>query len=164
MCIRDSLKTVKSPLYQWRMLPEWIFTGICQPMRYTTILPSRTWIIMRTKLTSVSLCGKRHSFKTANITIISVILTTEASFSIYGRPVWAPGTRACSVSRPEDVRSDQNQGPSKKALAFYGALRSRCGHYILQLWFYLLACFLFPGLFSAVADWMSTILPHMMWP
>jgi len=24
--------------------------------------------------------------------------------------------------------------------------------------------FLFPGIFSAVADWMSAILPHVMWP
>jgi len=36
------------------------------------------------------------------------------------------------------------------------------GHYILPLWF-LLSTF-FPRLFSAVAHWMSTTLPHMMWP
>jgi len=41
-------------------------------------------------------------------------------------------------------------------------LRSRCGHYIFALWF-LLSSF-FPRLISAVAHWMSTILPHMMWP
>jgi len=41
-------------------------------------------------------------------------------------------------------------------------LRSRCRHYILQLWF--LSYFFFPHLFSAVGYWMSTILPHMMWP
>jgi len=29
--------------------------------------------------------------------------------------------------------------------------------------FYLLS-FLFPSLISAVADWMSAILPHMVWP
>jgi len=34
---------------------------------------------------------------------------------------------------------------------------------IFGLWF-LLSIFLFPRLFSAVADWMSTILPHMVWP
>jgi len=32
---------------------------------------------------------------------------------------------------------------------------------VSSIFFYLL---LFPRLFSAVADWMSTILPHMMWP
>jgi len=33
-----------------------------------------------------------------------------------------------------------------------------CGYYLS---FYL---FLFPRLISAVGDWMSTILPHMVWP
>jgi len=41
------------------------------------------------------------------------------------------------------------------------ALRSRCGHYIFILF---LPFFFFPRLISAVADWMSTILPHMVWP
>ena len=40
------------------------------------------------------------------------------------------------------------------------ALRSRCGHYILILWFLLSFFFFFPCLISAVRDWMSTILPH----
>jgi len=42
------------------------------------------------------------------------------------------------------------------------ALRSRCGHYIFALWF-LLSSF-FPCLISTIADWMYTILPHMVWP
>jgi len=41
------------------------------------------------------------------------------------------------------------------------ALCNRAGHYIFALWFLLLS-FLFPRLISAVADWMSTILPHMV--
>ena len=47
---------------------------------------------------------------------------------------------------------------------FMAALRSRsrCGHYIFILWFLLL--FLFPRLISEVGDWMSTILPHIVWP
>ena len=47
------------------------------------------------------------------------------------------------------------------------ALCSRCGHYIFVLWFLLAIFFLsssFPRLISAVADWVSTILPHMVWP
>jgi len=43
------------------------------------------------------------------------------------------------------------------------ALRSRCGHYIFALWSLLLSSF-FHRLISAVADWMSTILAHMVWP
>jgi len=38
----------------------------------------------------------------------------------------------------------------------------RCGHYIFVLWF--LSFSFFPRLISAVADWMSTILLHMVWP
>ena len=38
------------------------------------------------------------------------------------------------------------------------ALRSRRGHYILQLWF--LSFFFFPRLFSAVGHWTSTISTH----
>jgi len=39
----------------------------------------------------------------------------------------------------------------------------RAGRYILPLWFLSYIFSFFPGLFSAVADWMSTTLPHMMW-
>jgi len=42
------------------------------------------------------------------------------------------------------------------------ALWNRPDHYISVLWF--LFSFFFPCLFSAIADWMPTILPHMMWP
>jgi len=42
------------------------------------------------------------------------------------------------------------------------ALCNRADHYIFALWF-LSFCF-FPRLISAVGDWMSTILPHMVWP
>ena len=41
------------------------------------------------------------------------------------------------------------------------ALLSRCGYYIFDLWF-LLSFFL--RLIVAVGDWMSTILPHIVWP
>ena len=41
------------------------------------------------------------------------------------------------------------------------ALRSGCGHYIFAPW--VLLSF-FPRLISAVTDWMSTILAHMVWP
>jgi len=42
-------------------------------------------------------------------------------------------------------------------------LHSRCGHYIFTLWF-LSIYLIFPRLISAAANWMSTILPHMVWP
>jgi len=42
-------------------------------------------------------------------------------------------------------------------------LWNRADHYIFALWFLLLSSF-FPRLISAGGDWMSTILPHMVWP
>jgi len=46
------------------------------------------------------------------------------------------------------------------------ALCNRADHYIFALWFLLSIFYLlfFPRLISAVADWMSTILLHMVWP
>jgi len=41
------------------------------------------------------------------------------------------------------------------------ALWNRADHYIFAL---LLLLSFFPRLISAVADWMSAILPHMVWP
>ena len=41
----------------------------------------------------------------------------------------------------------------------------RAGHYIFALWFLSISYLLsfFHRLISAAEDWMSTILPHMMW-
>jgi len=45
------------------------------------------------------------------------------------------------------------------------ALWNRAGHYIFALWFFFFFLSSFsPRLFSAVGDWMSTILPHIVWP
>jgi len=44
---------------------------------------------------------------------------------------------------------------------FTATLCNRTGHYIFALWFLLS---FFPRLILAVRDWMSTILPHMVWP
>ena len=45
------------------------------------------------------------------------------------------------------------------------ALWNRADHYIFILSFVLvLSSFFFPRLISAAADWMSAILPYMVWP
>jgi len=44
------------------------------------------------------------------------------------------------------------------------ALRSRCGYYTFALWFLLSSASFLLRLISAVGDWMSTILIHMVWP
>jgi len=49
---------------------------------------------------------------------------------------------------------------------YYVRPSNRADYYIFTLWFLLLSIFLsffFPRLISAVADWMSAILPHMVW-
>ena len=46
--------------------------------------------------------------------------------------------------------------------SFMVALCNRETIYIFMLWFVLLL--FFPRLISAAADWMSAILPHMVWP
>ena len=43
------------------------------------------------------------------------------------------------------------------------ALWNRADHYIIAWWF-LLSFFFFSRLISAVGDWMSAIIPHMVWP
>jgi len=53
------------------------------------------------------------------------------------------------------------------AVIFMAALRNRARHYIFALWSLLsifFFCFFFHHLILAVADWMSTILLHMVWP
>jgi len=49
---------------------------------------------------------------------------------------------------------------------FMVALWNMADRYIFILWFLLLllSSSFFPRLISAVADWMSAILPHMVWP
>ena len=37
-------------------------------------------------------------------------------------------------------------------------------YYIFVLWFLPSIFLFFPRLISVVADWMPTILPHMVWP
>jgi len=43
-------------------------------------------------------------------------------------------------------------------------LLNKADHYIFILWFLLSFFFFLPHLISAVGDWMSAILPHMVWP
>jgi len=52
------------------------------------------------------------------------------------------------------------------SLIFYGRPMYRADHYILPCDFFLLfsSSSFFPRLISAAVDWMSTILPRMVWP
>jgi len=73
-----------------------------------------------------------------------------------------PRLTARQVRRPIGVAScGVYWGTTSTNLIFMAALRSRCGHYVFAVWF-LSSSIFFPRLISAVADWMSTILAHMV--
>jgi len=71
----------------------------------------------------------------------------------------------------DSTRSDRNLY-SKQLLEanvsnpfFITALWNRADNYIFMLWFVLSSSSsFFPRLISAAADWMSAILPYMVWP
>ena len=70
----------------------------------------------------------------------------------------------------DNIRKDERVGLSvlegSCCFVVMAALCYRAGHYILALWFLSFFLSFFPRLISAVAvaEWMSTILPHMVWP
>jgi len=102
-------------------------------------------------------------------------LTAETGLPVWGTPanfnrfrVLAALLHGTWSSGREPKFAALNRGrsawrPSRWALVHIvvmAAMHSRCGHYIFALWFVLF----FPRLIIAVADWMSAILPHMVWP
>jgi len=96
---------------------------------------------------------------------------------------WAPNSPA-NESQPLGPKFTILLRHMGEILLFMAGLCNRAGHYIFALWFLssfmvalcnretiyifmlflLLSSFLFPRLISAVGDWMSAILPHMVWP
>jgi len=77
----------------------------------------------------------------------------------------SPRSSATGIAFTRDrlVNFAQIFNRAHSTLLVMAALRSGCGHYIFALWF-LSSSFFIPRLISAVADWMFTILRHMMWP
>jgi len=71
------------------------------------------------------------------------------------------GSCISSLRFPDDICTAAESNDELQQLVM-AALRSRCGRYIFVL--SLLFFFFFPRLISAVADWMSTVLSHMVWP
>jgi len=67
------------------------------------------------------------------------------------------------------IRSPAYRYSDKQRLLYFAhvimaALHSRCGHYIFALWLLSSIFYFFPRLILAVADWMSAIDAHMVWP
>ena len=68
------------------------------------------------------------------------------------------------VTSGNDLRLKKSDVKYDLRKIFIAALWNRAGHYIFALWFLLLSSIFFRRLISDVADWMSTILLHMVWP
>jgi len=80
------------------------------------------------------------------------------------RGTWQIRLNLC-ILRPTRVHNRNGKCKTAEWIKlFMAALRSRCGHYIFALWFLLSSSAFFPRLISAVAEWMLTILLHMVWP
>ena len=77
-------------------------------------------------------------------------------YEIYFQDCPIPGASGDLIST---VKETQVREPR---LYFMVALWNRADHYIFILRF--LLSFVFPRLISAVGDWMSAIVPHMVWP
>ena len=78
---------------------------------------------------------------------------------------WAQGSMYyCTLAPPVNFSSAVAMRPVVKLLRplVMVTLWNRADHYIFILWF-LLSSF-FRRLVSAVRDWMSAILPHLVWP
>jgi len=69
-------------------------------------------------------------------------------------PQWHVSESVQRVTRQRDL----------KTCFFMIALWNRETIYIFMLWFVLSSSSFFPRLILAAADWMSAILPHMVWP
>ena len=83
------------------------------------------------------------------------ILTRISSFAFFIVTV-----AVCQCHPYDEDDDDQN-----RTCLFMVALCNRETIYIFMLWFVLLlSSSFFPRLISAAADWMSAILPHMVWP
>ena len=80
--------------------------------------------------------------------------------------------RSVCIHQMNRVNSRSDRGPEDSTINividyyyYYGRpMCNRADHYIFALWFLLLLLSFFPRRISAVADWMSTILLHMVWP
>jgi len=69
---------------------------------------------------------------------------------------WSPDQAVFGVDSPITLRLS-----SKVATYLWSPYVIGQTIYIFMLWFVLL---FFPRLISAATDWMSAILPHMVWP
>ena len=84
-----------------------------------------------------------------------------------GSPYCVSLSKSRCRHRAWDFRRHRPNGTRFFWQLFMVALWNKAEHYIFVLWFLSFSSFFllsFPHLISAVTDWMSAILPHMVWP
>jgi len=153
--IQSAIKSQRTPDSQISLL------CLVQLRSYRSLIPSLQWEYMKSVL-----CGVRSA--------LSVSSTTQQC-ELYQRRhhQYASRTRAghdISVHMTSQapaghvtLRHTLPTDDSALTCVGLGVLHTVYGHCPVVSIFYL-SIYLFPRLISAAGDWMSTILPHMVWP
>jgi len=123
--------------------------------------------------TASFLCYLSRNFWTVqNVEWLHMLMPEESSFVVNARArEWSPVTNYMRQLDYEISWEDNRchfTATAGGGTCFDGRLLwppcvADAGHYIFVLWFLLSSSTSFPRLISAVTDWMSTILPHMVW-
>jgi len=98
--------------------------------------------------------------QTASLSVLSFLQAKGSMCEMRGCTLAAP----CKYDRTVHVRRRRCLFVKLFWPLVMAALWNRAGHYIFALWFLSSSIFFIPRLISAVVDWMSIILPHMVWP
>jgi len=105
--------------------------------------------------------------RAASYTASNHVRSTEKSH-VPNRSAAPPATKA--LAKIEHIFVVHNKGNCVRQNVYkcrrliMVALCNRADHYIFALWLLSIYLSFFPRLISAAADWMPTILPHMVWP
>ena len=91
-------------------------------------------------------------------------LFVKSRYFLYPTCIWLPSLRWPKWNFTNTLLS-KNSVCGLQCGVVMATLHNRFGHYILPCGvFFFLLLFFFPRLISAVAEWMSAILLHMVWP
>jgi len=133
------------------------FGGLCPLMEFCQVQNSVCIQVLRSRI----LASLLHGTRAAGTKLSGVVQGMELRNFCRGCHLYSAGRPShwASAHILVDHVSDVYKTTLHNTL-FMTALRSRWGHYIFALWF----LSFFPRLISAVADWISTILLHMVWP
>jgi len=152
-------------------LISWIGKKVWRyPLQYVTATASEVRILRRQRNVFPSVpchwwyLGERKKLKNT----WSIENRCHVSPKVFYQDKWRKKTNGepAVPGSPQEETAVKMHAGSTYLRIFMAALCNREGHYIFALWFLLLSIYpsFFRHLISAVADWMSAILPHMVWP